>query len=144
MPVSSLALRRVSALAVLAVLVLSGCLNEQERSALAMVNDERGRAGVAPLQTDADAQQKAEAWAAKMAREQRLSHSNVAAGINGGWRRLGENVAAAASVGDLHRVLMGSGSHRSRLLDGRFTHVGIGIARGADGKLYTAQVFVTR
>lgn len=144
MPTPTLRPRHLAGLAVLVLLVLTGCLSPQEQSALTMLNNERARVGVAPLAADDDATEKAQQWALRLASEQRLSHSNVAAGIDGSWQSLGENVAAAKTVEDLHRVLMGSAGHRARLLDGRFTHVGIGIARGADGKLYTTQVFVRR
>ena len=143
MPSPTLRLRHLAGLAVL-VLLVTGCLSPQERSAFDRINAERARVGVAPLAVDGDATEKAQQWAVKLAAEQRLSHSNVAAGIDGAWRSLGENVAAAATVEDLHRILMSSAGHRARLLDARFTHVGIGIARGGDGKLYTAQVFVSR
>jgi uncharacterized protein YkwD len=126
------------------LLAVTGCLSPQERSALDRINAERARAGVAPLAEDGDATEKAQQWAVKLAAEQTLSHSNVAAGIGGYWDSLGENVAAAGSLEELHRILMSSAGHRARILDGGYTHVGIGIARGADGKLYTAQVFVNR
>jgi uncharacterized protein YkwD len=143
-PIPTLRSRRAWALVVLALFTLTGCLTRQEQSALDLLNQERARAGVAGLAVDDDAQEKAQAWAKKLAAEQQLSHSHVAAGIEGNWLRLGENVAAAGSVEELHRVLMSSADHRARLLDGRFTHVGIGISRAADGSLYTAQVFVSR
>ena len=144
MPFPTLRLRHLAGLVVVVLFVLTGCLSPQEQSALNMLNDERARAGVGRLAVDDQAAKKAQQWAVKLAAEQRLSHSNVSAGISGNWQSLGENIAAANSVDELHRVLMGSSGHRARLLDSRFTHVGIGIARGADGKLYTAQVFVRR
>ena len=144
MPTTTLRLRRAWPLVILAIFTLTGCLSRQEQSSLALLNQERSQAGVTELKIDENAQQKAQAWASKLAAEQHLSHSNVAAGINGTWRRLGENVATGSSIESLHHTLMGSAGHRAQLLDGRFTHVGIGIARGADGRLYTAQVFVSR
>lgn len=144
MPTPTLRSRHLAGLVVLVLLVLTGCLSPQEQSALKMLNDARSSAGIAPLAVDDDATKKAQAWAVKLAAEQRLSHSNVAAGIGGAWQSLGENVASSSTVEGLHRVLMSSPDHRSRLLDAGFTHVGIGIARGDNGKLYTVQVFVSR
>jgi len=136
--------RRALAPLALALLLLAGCLTDQEQSAANLVNDERARAGIAALHVDDDAQAKAQSWARKMAAEQELSHSSMAAGIDGRWTRLGENVAAGSSVAEMHQALMSSAGHRARILDGGYTHVGIGIAKGADGRLYSAQVFIAR
>ena len=144
MPTTIVRSRRALAPLTLALLLLAGCLTDQEQSAAQLVNDERAGAGLRTLQVDDDAQAKAQSWARKMAAEQQLSHSNMAAGIDGRWSRLGENVAAGSSVVEMHRALMSSSGHRARILDGGYTHVGIGIAKGADGRLYTAQVFITR
>ena len=144
MPTSTLRPRRALALVAVTSIALTGGLTRQEQSALTLLNEERSRAGLPALSVDEDAQAKAHAWAEKLAGEQSLSHSNMAAGIEGSWRLLGENVAMGGSIDGLHQALMGSAGHRARLLDSRFTHVGIGIARGADGKLYIAQVFVSR
>jgi uncharacterized protein YkwD len=135
---------RALALLTVALLVLTGCLAEAEQTSGRLVNEERARAGVRTLHVDHAAQAKAQAWAQKMAAQQQIFHSNVASGMGDGWQRLGENVAAGPSVGDMHRALMASGGHRARMLDGRFTHIGVGVAKGADGRLYMAQVFVTR
>lgn len=53
----------------------------------------------------------------------------------------GENVAGAATVVRAHRALWLSPSHRGNLLDGRFTRVGIGVARGEDGRVWVTQLF---
>ncbi|MEZ5237600.1 MAG: hypothetical protein R2716_01100 [Microthrixaceae bacterium] len=55
-------------------------------------------------------------------------HSNLAQGTGGGWRALGENLAKATSVDDAHRLFMNSSSHRSTMLDRRYSQVGIGVA----------------
>ena len=144
MPTTIVRSPRALAPLALVLLLLAGCLTDQEQSAGNLVNDERARAGVPALRVDGDAQAKAQAWAGKMAAERRLSHSNMAAGIGGTWTRLGENVATGSSVAEMHQALMSSPHHRARILDAGYTHAGIGIAKGADGRLYTAQVFITR
>ena len=144
MPTTIVRSRRALAPLALVLLLFAGCLTDQEQSAAKLVNDERARAGIAALRVDDEAQTKAQALARRMAAEQEIFHSVMSAGISGGWTRIGENVASGSSVTEMHRMMMSSPSHRSHILDAGYTHVGIGIAKGADGRLYMAQVFVTR
>ena len=54
---------------------------------------------------------------------------------------VGENVAHAPSVALAHRALHASPSHRINLLRADYTHIGIGVARGADGSVYVCETF---
>lgn len=144
MPTTIVRSCRVLAPLSLVVLLLAGCLTDQEQEAGQLVNQERARAGLAALDLDEDAKAKAQSWAGKMAAAGMLSHSNLAAGIDGAWTRLGENVAMGSSVSEMHQMMMSSPEHRAQILNASFTHVGIGVAEGANGMLYTAQVFVSR
>lgn len=56
-------------------------------------------------------------------------------------RAVGENVAHAATVALAHRALYASPSHRINLLRADYTHVGVGLARGADGTVYLCETF---
>jgi uncharacterized protein YkwD len=56
-------------------------------------------------------------------------------------RRVGENVAHAATILAAHRTLHASPSHRLELLRAEYTHLGIGIARADDGSIYVCEVF---
>ena len=53
----------------------------------------------------------------------------------------GENAAHEATVVRAHRALWASPSHRSNLLDARFTAMGIGIARDDDGSSWICETF---
>ena len=53
-----------------------------------------------------------------------------------------ENVAVNATTADAHARLMNSPGHRANILDGKFTHVGIAVARSTDGLLYYTQDFL--
>ena len=58
------------------------------------------------------------------------------------WKLLGENVAKAKSDKAAHRALYASPSHRSNMLESRFTKVGIAVAVDAKtGELWVAQMF---
>ncbi len=54
----------------------------------------------------------------------------------------GENVARAASVLRLHRALWSSPAHRENLLLRRWDQAGVGIAKGENGSLFAAQLFM--
>ncbi len=57
---------------------------------------------------------------------------------------VGENVALAASVPRLHRVLWASPSHRENLLLRRWEEVGVAISEREDGTLFATQLFIDR
>ena len=54
---------------------------------------------------------------------------------------VGENVARASTVAAAHRALWSSPSHRENLLSDRFSALGVGVARGAGGSLFVAELF---
>ncbi|HSO39056.1 MAG TPA: CAP domain-containing protein, partial [Labilithrix sp.] len=56
-------------------------------------------------------------------------------------RAVGENVAHAPTVALAHRALHASPSHRINLLRADYTHVGVGVARAADGTVYVCETF---
>ena len=65
-----------------------------------------------------------------------------------GWRALGENIAYNQGYSDptafaVERWMV-SDKHRENILNGEFTHAGIGIARSADGRVFFTQVFMER
>ena len=137
--------RTAAAVLTLAVLVIgfagTGCnTKEQAVRSLILVNQERARQGVPPLYWNDEAAAKAEAWAAKLAAEGGLEHSQLENGIATEWRYLGENVGFGSNVDRVHRSFMRSGSHRSTLLSGKYREMGVGVAYG-DGVVYITQVF---
>lgn len=56
-------------------------------------------------------------------------------------RAVGENVAHAPTVALAHRALHASPSHRINLLRADYTHLGVGLARAADGTVYVCETF---
>lgn len=58
-------------------------------------------------------------------------------------RAVGENVAHAPTVALAHRALHASPSHRLNLLRGDYTHMGVGVARAADGSVYVCETFAS-
>jgi uncharacterized protein YkwD len=63
------------------------------------------------------------------------------------WRATGENIAKFPDVQSAQTGFMDEPkfqhNHRGNILNPAYTHVGVGIARGADGLLYITQEFAT-
>ena len=65
-----------------------------------------------------------------------------------GWKALGENIAYNQGYSDptafaVERWMV-SEKHRENILNGEFTHAGIGIAHASDGRVFFTQVFMER
>jgi uncharacterized protein YkwD len=144
--------RRVPRILVLAVVVLTTCLvstscmSVEARTFFDRTNELRAAAGAPPLAEHVWLDLKAQAWAERMASEGWIFHSRLADGLDTiGWECLGENVGYADGTGDqlarLHDAFVNSPTHRHNLVDRRFTHMGVGLARGSDGTVYVSEVF---
>lgn len=150
-PVSALAARpRRRALALLTVVVLAltatACLPKEEQSFLDRTNAMRRTAGVPLLAEHGTLSAKAEAWAQQMARAGKLSHSTLSADLGGlRYLALGENVGMASGGTDpwlqIHNAFAGSPAHRANLLNSKYTHMGVGVAVSADGRVWVTEVF---
>lgn len=142
----SLRNRRMSvavAIALVVALLGAGCTkNPQAAESARLINNERTRRGIRTAKLDVHLVNKAQNWAEHMARNGRVSHSVLSAGIGGNtnWRYLAENVGWARSVGEMHSLFMASPAHRASILDGRYSRVGTGVAI-RNGRYYVVQVF---
>ncbi len=114
----------------------------------AMLNAARASEALKPLASDAALDKLARAHSEQM-RDVRTVGHDVGGGDLGErlanasltLRAQGENVAGAGSLVRAHRALWLSPSHRTNILDGRFTKVGIGVAKGDDGRVFVTQIF---
>lgn len=120
---------------------------------LSLHNRARGDAGAAPVRTHDALTRAAQGHAQWMADNRRMSHTGAngssfwtrakAAGYNG--RGGGENIAAGYATpeavidGWLH-----SSGHKRNILNGAWDDLGLGVARGGDGKRYWCAVFGDR
>jgi len=138
-------MRRKVALAATAFLVAIAAMacSPEDKHAFDEVNAFRKANGVAALQWEAKAGEKAVAWSKLMASQGRLSHSTLSDGIAPGWKALGENVAYNTTLDGALRALERSPGHRANLLNPTFTHVGIGAVQ-VNGFWWVTQVFVAR
>jgi len=120
-------------------------LNSDEQKMVDLVNQERARAGLAPLQVDMALVKLARMKAQDMIDKGYFSHTSPtygspfdmmkAAGVQ--YRYAGENLAGAPTVESAHANLMNSSGHRANILNSSYTRVGIGVVSGGPyGKMF--------
>ncbi|HEX8853658.1 MAG TPA: CAP domain-containing protein [Pyrinomonadaceae bacterium] len=131
--------------------------SSEERRAFDLINAERRRRGQQPLVWDGELTYMARVHSDNMARQNFFNHidregldMSGRAGALGlrGWRALGENIAYNQGYDDPAAFAverwMTSSKHRENILNGQFTHAGLGVARASDGRVFFTQVFMTR
>jgi uncharacterized protein YkwD len=115
-----------------------------------LTNQERKAKKIAPLKLNAALSKIARAHSDNMARQGKLAHVLDEKDFDdrvrdAGYRfsALAENVGSgkSATIEMLMKAWMDSEGHRVNILDGDYTEVGIGLARDADGRLYSTQIF---
>lgn len=124
-----------------------------ELNSFQFLNDARGDNGLSPLALDSELSKVARMHSSAMRDEGFFAHTDTNG--NGLRQRLrtggvtfsaaGENLALVthhtAPAALAHQRLMESSSHRDNVLDGRFSMVGVGVARSGD-TFWITQVFV--
>lgn len=86
----------------------------------------------------------AQRWASSMAAHHKLAHNPNYSRQICCWSAAGENVGVGSSVAAVQRAFMHSSSHRSNILSRTFREIGIGVARGSDGRYYVDEIFRRR
>lgn len=121
------------------------------RAVFDLVNAERAARGLAPMTYDTKLELAAQRHSDDQARSERMSHTGSDGStmvqridrVGFAWRSAAENVAygygtpAAVMAG-----WMNSDGHRRNILSSN-THIGVGLAYGANGRPYWTQVFAT-
>jgi hypothetical protein len=110
-----------------------------------MINNERTKRMIPPLKRIPDMDELAREQAKLMAADNRLYHRDPAdltekLGQQCGCR-IGENATRGSNVQAIHNAMMDSRADRNNIIDRRFTCMGIGTAKAADGTLYLCQLF---
>lgn len=123
------------------VVLLTGCLAAPQQTMLDDVNRDRQAQGRTVLPTQSEVMAKAQAWSAQMARDGKISHSQLSDGIKACWDASGENVAQSTTLAGLEAQWMASPSHRTNILDQRWTHIGVGVTKVGDW-YFGVQVFL--
>jgi uncharacterized protein YkwD len=124
---------------------------EAERRVLALVNRDRGAAGLPPLAWDERVADVARAHSLEMRRTKIVAHVSPTTGSAADRVRVAkiktalvlENVARAYGLGEAHQGLLNSPGHRANLLSTTATHVGVGIIYG-DEVSGRREIFITQ
>ncbi len=125
-------------------------LSADENKMLELMNAERKKAGLKPLENDMRLVDLSRKKSKDMIDKNYFGHTSPTYGTpfdalkNNGitYRYAGENLAGAPTVERAHTGLMNSPGHRANILNPNFTHIGIGIVDGGPyGKMYT-QTFI--
>ena len=136
----------VGLLLALSVLVLPGRAMADPAGdagvAAALLNQSRADYGLPPLAPDPELQGVANRQANRMAQDGYLSHTwDLGGQLSWGWQAWAENVGGGGSVEWVHSAFLNSPHHAANILDGSYNYVGVGVAYGADGTVYVAEVF---
>ncbi|WP_129597952.1 CAP domain-containing protein [Anaerophilus nitritogenes] len=127
-----------------------GQLTSNEDEILRLLNGERTKQGLKPLQLDLQVTKVARLKSQDMIDNNYFSHNSPTYGspfdmlkqFGVEYAYAGENIAGNPSVQDAHTAWMNSKGHRENILNPNFTHVGIGVKNGGKyGKMYT-QMFI--
>jgi uncharacterized protein YkwD len=138
------------------VTAVNATASASELQILDRVNRQRERSGLGDLAWDDRLAQVAREYSVKMAREQFFDHydqrgetvvDRVGHARIGGWRAIGENLFVCENVryGLADFTVAGwmkSPTHRTNMLDPKWTSTGIGIAQARDGSVYITEVFI--
>ncbi len=119
---------------------------------IALANAERARRRLLPLEPSPRLIRAAQIHAEQMARVGRLAHDLPRAefpraedrlqAVKYRWTAWAENVAfGQEDADDVLRSWMKSSGHRANILSTTVTEIGVGHARGKDGRLYWVQLF---
>ncbi|MCF6136267.1 CAP domain-containing protein [Pseudalkalibacillus berkeleyi] len=121
-------------------------LTADEQQMLDLVNQERQKAGVAPLKADPELTKMARVKSQDMIDNNYFDHNSPTYGspfdmmdqFGIEYQTAGENIAGNSSVQGAHTSLMNSDGHRKNILGSQYTKIGIGIVDGGPyGKMFT-------
>jgi uncharacterized protein YkwD len=107
------------------------------------INGLRASKGLSQLQVSGELVGVARAWTDRMVSAGQISHNpNLGSQVSGNWTKLGENVGVGHDVDGLMQAFINSPSHYANLVDPVWTHVGVGVTRASDGRIYTTHNFM--
>jgi len=126
-------------------------LINQDRSAVSCAEETKGRAR--PLQWDARLAAIARVHSQEMVSNGFFGHEGADGSLPDArisrvgirWRASGENIAKYPDVIEAEAAFMNEPrfqpNHRANILNPDYTHVGVGVVKGADGMFYITQEF---
>lgn len=122
-------------------MLVTSCLSPQAQETADRLNADRAANGRPALVVNQMLANKAQAWAARLAGQYTLYHSNLSDNISGCWRSLGENVGYGGSIAIVENAYMNSSGHRANILNSGYQYVGTGVAYNGP-LVFTVQEFM--
>ncbi|MGK2948600.1 MAG: CAP domain-containing protein, partial [Acidimicrobiales bacterium] len=114
-----------------------------ESAFVSRINSLRSSKGLSTLQVSGELTGVARRWTDRMVAAGGISHNpSLGSQVSGGWTKLGENVGVGYDVNGLMQAFINSPSHYANLVDPAWTHVGVGVSYGSDGRMYTTHNFM--
>lgn len=121
-----------------------------EQQMLTLINAERAKEGLKPLQMDQRLVELARMKSQDMIEKNYFSHTSPTYGdpfqmmqdYGIQYWMAGENLAGNPSLTGAHQALMNSPGHRANILKSEFSHVGIGVVRGGPYGMMITQMFI--
>jgi uncharacterized YkwD family protein len=130
----------------------SGGATAKEQQMVSLINQARANAGLSPLQVSSQLTNAARAKSRDMIEKNYFSHTSPTYGsftdllrhYGVSYRSAAENLAmnSNGSVSGAHDMLMASPGHRTNILGGSYSHVGVGIQVRSDGSHFYTQLFI--
>ncbi|MDF2627182.1 MAG: SCP-like extracellular protein [Symbiobacteriaceae bacterium] len=122
-----------------------------EQALVQLTNQERIKAGLAPLQLDEKLTSLARMKSADMVAKNYFSHTSPTYGtpaqmlVKNGvtYTAFAENIAKGSTAAQIHTMWMNSAGHRANIMNVRLNRIGIGAAKSGTGYAAT-QLFITR
>lgn len=125
-------------------------MSSEQRQALKLLNDDRKKRNLAPLQFNSHLSKLAESYARDMIDREFFSHRNPEG--QSPFERMqekqitftyaGENIAFNDSVYSAQQAFMHSPTHKANILSPNYTQVGIGVVKSSTGRIYVVQEFI--
>ena len=124
-----------------------------EEQVLVLVNQERQKVGLKPLQMDWELQRVARTKACDMANKRYFSHQSPTYGspfdmmkqFGIQYKSAGENIASGQrTAAEVMKSWMNSSGHRANILKADFTHIGVGYCKGGQMGTYWTQMFISK
>ncbi len=107
------------------------------------INEIRSGQGRAPLAEHGELTMVAQAWADHLAGTGTLAHNwDVRDQVATAWLVLGENVGVGYDVPTLMRAFVDSPTHYANVVRRDYAFIGVGVANGPDGRIWTSHVFL--
>lgn len=132
--------RVLAGVVLLATLASCRPLNSSETYLYTQTNELRVANGLPVLRVHDQLVDDARSWAKVLAARASLAHSDPNE-WSVSWSAVAENVGTAGSIETVVESLAASPPHLANMLSTKYTHTGIGTARGKDGRIYAVQLF---